>query len=164
MHVFVLRPNCWLLNTLGYYIVCVRKGRCKVVTQREENEKLGPYKWGSDQGWHFILAGKCSDVGVAAENTGALIGADGKDSHLITISQLFTFLHLWQVGKLENVICAAEDEKICFHVSSRAFLCLNLCIIFYSSLGVLCWFTRLKLTVISCNSHPFYGCTKTMWE
>lgn len=109
----VLRPRCWLLNTLGYHAVSVQKRKCNMVTQREENEKLGLYKWGSDQGWHFILAGKCSFVGVAVGNTGPLIGADGKDSHLITASQLFyilTPLATWKVG--ECVVCSRRLENM----------------------------------------------------
>ncbi len=50
------------------------------------------------------MAGKCSHVGVAGGEAGALIGADGRDSHLITISQLFTCSYLWQLKKAENTL------------------------------------------------------------
>ncbi len=54
------------------------------------------------------MAGERSRVELAGGKTGALIGADGRDSHLITISQLFTCLQLWQGGvtlkEAENVL------------------------------------------------------------
>lgn len=50
------------------------------------------------------MAGKCGHAGAAGGETGALIGADGRDSHLITISQLFTCLRLWQAREVENVL------------------------------------------------------------
>lgn len=52
------------------------------------------------------------------EETGAVIGADGRDSHLITISQLFTCLHLWQHREVE---CVSGLEIICLNRSLRAF-------------------------------------------
>lgn len=55
--------------------------------------------------------------GADAGETGALIGADGRDSHHITISQLFTCLRLWQLREME--ICAVEI--ICLHVSLGVF-------------------------------------------
>lgn len=52
------------------------------------------------------MAGKCGHARAAKGETGALIGMDGRDSHLITISQQFTCLHLWQLGGGERVeIC-----------------------------------------------------------
>ncbi len=54
------------------------------------------------------MAGERSHVELAGGKTGALIEADGRDSHLITISQLFTCLQLWQGGvtlkEAENVL------------------------------------------------------------
>lgn len=49
------------------------------------------------------MAGKCCHAGAAAGATETLIGADRINSPLITISQLFTWLHLWQLRKVECV-------------------------------------------------------------
>lgn len=50
------------------------------------------------------MGGKCGHAGAAGGETRALIGPDGKDSHLITISQLFTCLHLGQDMEVENAL------------------------------------------------------------
>lgn len=79
----------------------------------------GLYKVGCDRCRQIIMAGKYTHAGAAREETGALIGMDGSDSHLITISQQFTCLHLWQLGGGE---CVSRVEIICLHVSLRAFI------------------------------------------
>lgn len=56
------------------------------------------------------MAGKCGHAGVAGGETGALIGAAGRDSRLMAISQLFTCLQLWW-GE-----CVRRVEITCFHV------------------------------------------------
>lgn len=65
------------------------------------------------------MAGKYTHAGAARKATGALIGMDGRDSHLITRSQQFTCLHLWQLGGGE---CVSRVEIIFLHVSLRAFI------------------------------------------
>lgn len=61
------------------------------------------------------MAGKCGCVGAAGEETGALIGAEGRDSRLITISQQFTCLHFCQLRGGYYV----RVEMICLHLSLR---------------------------------------------
>lgn len=56
------------------------------------------------------MAGKRGHAGAAGGETGALIGTDGRDSHLVTISQQFTCLHLWQLG---GGGCVNRLEIIC---------------------------------------------------
>lgn len=50
------------------------------------------------------MAGKYTHAGAAREETGALIGMDGRDSHLITRSQQFTCSHLWQLGGVDVLV------------------------------------------------------------
>lgn len=67
------------------------------------------------------MVGKCSHVGAAGGETGALIGADGRDSRLITISQQFTCLHLWQLREVENVLVGWR-LYVCMSVLERLYV------------------------------------------
>lgn len=71
------------------------------------------------------MAGKCSHVGAAGGETGALIGVDGRDSHIITISQLFTCLHLWQLRDLESVLLGRRSFLPC---EFRSTSCVSMCL------------------------------------
>lgn len=74
------------------------------------------------------MAGKCGHAGVAGGETGALIGADGRDSHIITISQLFTCLHLWQHRGLDGV----TREEIIFPCEFACELHICICLFLQS--------------------------------
>lgn len=59
------------------------------------------------------MAGKCERAGAAAGETGALIGADGRNSHLITIPQLFTCLYLLQTREYRRYQMSADYMFTC---------------------------------------------------
>lgn len=49
------------------------------------------------------MAGKYGHAGVAGVETVTLIGTDRRDSYIITISKLFTFLYLSYLREVVNV-------------------------------------------------------------
>jgi len=79
------------------------------------------------------MAGKCGHEGPAGGKTEALIGADGRDSQLITIiTTIYTLTPLAPQGGRE---CVSEVGFICVHVRFRGVYVRSLSALIMSRIG-----------------------------